>query len=101
MAYLFPKANPNYHQKESFNQLFLIEVWGKDDYHSAEKLLSLEMHFTSNEEAEAFAETLKKHFDFPTCTGWVKVHNVAEVLRNGEINSSVAQYIERQQGFSV
>ena len=109
MAHLFEKmakASQKSRQKElinqlmaeSTNQLFLIELWGQDDYYPPEKILSLEMYFPSNEKALAFAQTLKEHFDFPTCIGWTKVHNVAEVLRNNEINSSVALYIEQRLG---
>lgn len=71
--------------REITTQLFLIELWGKDDYHPAEKLLTLEMSFRSNEEASAFANSLKEHFNFPTCIGWV----------------SVALHTEQQQGYKV
>ena len=53
---------------------FIIQLWGKDSYAPKEVLLnSLRMTFPTIKEAEEFANTLRKHYDYSTDWCWVGI----------------------------
>ena len=54
---------------------YIIQIWC-DDYAVAILLHELPMMFGSQTEALTFAKQLRKHYDYPTDTCWVKLFRV-------------------------
>ena len=56
---------------------FIIQLWGRDDYSDVAVLLhELPMMFLNQTEALTFAKQLRKHYDHPTDTCWVRLFRV-------------------------